>query len=126
MADDAHKIYDDITSAYEEWVQLQLHLPRGCHLLCPKIDDDDDEEYMTPGPPMTEVTAEQKEERKQNAQHRIELTYDVSLLLGISKETSGIWLDEFVARTESWLTKCDSCILHYHMHRRKFLKKLRE
>lgn len=122
MDEDTSRIYNGITRSYAEWERL----PETPHLLCPKVNDDDDEDYANEGPPTTGISAEEKQQRIQDARRRKEVTYDLALLLGISKEQSGGWLDEWTQRTESFLTKCDGCILGYHMHRKAFLKKLRE
>lgn len=120
--DDTDRIYDRIIEVYDEW----KHLGSVKHLLCPKIDDEDQEDYDSPGPPITDITAEQKEQRIQDAQHRKDLTYELTLLLGITRHMSGGWIEVWTEGIERNLTKCDACILYYHMHRKAFLKKLRE
>lgn len=123
MDEDTSRIYDKITESYEQWAGL-LEEP---HLFCPKINDDDDEDYNDSSPQTTTgITPEEKQQRIQDAQRRTELTYDLSLLLGISKDQAGGWLKQWTERIESCLTECDSCILGYHMHRKVFLKKLLE
>ncbi|KAF3768529.1 hypothetical protein M406DRAFT_250805 [Cryphonectria parasitica EP155] len=122
MDEGTSRIYAGIQSSYAEWDDL----PEDAHLLCPKVNDADDEDYQSNGPPTSGITAIEKEQRIKDAKLRKELTYDLSLLLGISKEQSGGWLDHWTERVESFLTRCDGCILGYHMHRRVFLKKLRE
>lgn len=123
MDEDTSRIYEKITESYEEWASL----PEEPHLLCPKTHDDDEEDYNAPGPQTTTgITLEEKQQRIQGFQRRMELTYDLSLLLGISKEQSGGWIEQWTERIETFLTKCDSCILGYHMHRKVFLKKLLE
>lgn len=122
MDEDTSRIYDNILTGFEKWAKL----PQDPHLFCPKINDDDEEDYDSPGPPTTQISAEEKQQRIQSAQERKELTYDLSLLLGISKEQVGEWVDDWKQRTETFFVKCDACILAYHMHRKVFLKKLRE
>lgn len=122
MDEDTSRIYEGITHSYEQWAELA----ESPHLLCPKINDEDDEDYSSPGPPTTGITVQERQQRIQDAQRRKELTYDLSLLLGITKEQSGGWIEQWTERIESFLTKCDGCILGYHMHRKIFLKKLRE
>lgn len=122
MDEDTNRIYENISIWYEKWAQLE----DGPHLFCPKIDDVDEEDYASPGPPTTGITAEVKQQRIESARERKELTYDLSLLLGISKQQVGHWVDDWIQLTESFFTKCDACILAYHMHRKVFLKKLRE
>lgn len=122
MDEDTSRIYEKITESYEQWAGL----PEEPHLLCPKINDEDEEDYSVPGHSTTGITVGEKSQRIQDSQRRTELTYDLSLLLGISKEQSGGWIEQWTERIESYLTKCDACILGYHMHRKVFLKKLLE
>lgn len=123
MDDDTNRIYAKITESYEQWAGL----PEELHLLCPKISDEDEEDYSDPGPQtITGITLEEKQKRMQDFEQRTELTYDLSLLLGISKEQSGGWIEQWTERIEKFLTNCDACILGYHMHRKVFLKKLLE
>lgn len=123
MDEDTSRIYEKITDSYELWAGL----PEEPHLLCPKVNDDDEEDYSALGPQTTTgITLEEKQHRIQDAQRRTELTYDLSLLLGISKEQAGGWIEQWTERIELFLTKCDACILTYHMHRKVFLKKLLE
>lgn len=116
------RIYDGIAKVWTQWQPLD----NVKHLLCPKVNDDDDEDYSSPGPPVTDITAEEKAQRIQDAQHRRDLTYQLALLLGIDEDMSIGWLEPWTEGIERCLTKCDSCILYYHMHRKAFLKKLRE
>lgn len=122
MDEDTNRIYDDITDAYDEW----KHLDTEKHLLCPKINDEDEEDYESPGPPVTKITAEEKDKRIQDAQRRRDLTYQLTLLLGITREMSSGWIEPWTDGIERCLKKCDACVLYYHMHRKAFLKKLRE
>lgn len=122
MDDATNRIYDEITAAYEKW----KHLDQSKHLLCPKVDDDDEEDYASSGPPLTNISVVEREERIRAAQERRELTYVLSLLMGIAVEMSVGWIEPWKKGIEAALTRCDSCILNYHMHRKTFLKKLRE
>lgn len=116
--DDTNRLYEGVTESYQEWINL----PEEYHLLCPKTESDDSEDEYSAG--TTEVTAEETERRTQEARRRVELTYDLSLLLGITEEQSSGWKEQWVERTESFLTKCDACVLRWHMHRKKFFEKL--
>ncbi|ROV94898.1 hypothetical protein VSDG_07052 [Cytospora chrysosperma] len=116
--DETNRLYEGVTESYKEWVII----PAEHHLLCPKLNDEDDEDYRDPGP--SEITAEEKERRIRDAQRRVELTYDLSLLVGITEEQSSGLKEQWIDRTESFLTKCDACVLRWHMHRKKFFEKL--
>ncbi|KAJ4408860.1 DEAD-box type RNA helicase [Gnomoniopsis sp. IMI 355080] len=122
MDDATNRLYDEITAAYEKWG----HLDQIKHLFCPKIDDEDEEDYGSTGPPLTDISVAERDKRIQDAQERRELTYELSLLMGISTDMSVGWIEPWKKGVEKFLTKCDTCILNYHMHRKAFLKKLRE
>ncbi|KAK7740756.1 DEAD-box type RNA helicase [Cytospora paraplurivora] len=117
--DETNRLYEGVTESYKEWVTIQ---PEH-HLLCPKLSDEDDEDYRDHGP-SSAITAEEKEQRLQDAQRRVDLTYDLSLLLGITEEQSSGLKEQWIDRTEFFLTKCDACVLRWHMHRKKFFEKL--
>lgn len=117
--DDTNRLYEGVTESYQEWINL----PEEHHLLCPKTHDDDLEDYASTDP-SSEITTEEKEHRIQEGRRRVELTYDLSLLVGITEEQSSGWKEQWTERTESFLTKCDACILRWHMHRKKFFEKL--
>lgn len=122
MDDATSRIYDGLTEAYEKW----KHLDQTKHLLCPKVNNEDEEDYASTGPPLTNISVAEREKRIQDAQERLELTYELSLLMGISSEMSVGWLEPWKKDIEKFLSTCDCCILKYHMHRKAFLKKLRE
>lgn len=117
--DETNRIYEGVTESYKEWVTI----PQEYHLLCPKLHDEDDEDYKDPGP-SSAITAEEKEQRIQDSLRRVELTYDLSLLVGITEEQSSGLKEQWIDRTESFLTKCDACVRRWHMHRKKFFEKL--
>lgn len=114
--DDTNRLYEGVTESYQEWINI----PENCHLLCPRTtdgDDNDDEPYSGIGP-------KEQERRIEEARRRVELTYDLSLLLGITEEQSSGWKEQWIERTEYFLTDCDGCVLRWHMHRKKFFEKL--
>jgi senataxin len=114
--DDTNRLYEGVTESYQEWINI----PEKCHLLCPKITDDEDSDDEPP----SEIDSEQTVQREQEARRRVDLTYDLSLLLGITEEQSSGWKEQWIERTESFLTRCDGCVLRWHMHRKKFFEKL--
>lgn len=118
--DDTNRLYEGVTESYQEWINI----PEEHHLLCPKTTNDDDFDDYVSDEPSTDTTPEEKEKRIQEGRRRVELTYDLSLLLGITEEQSSGWKEQWIERTESFLTKCDGCVLRWHMHRKKFFEKL--
>lgn len=114
--DDTNRLYEGVTESYQEWINI----PEKCHLFCPRITDVDDSDDE----PSPEVVSKEQEQRKEEARRRVELTYDLSLLLGITEEQSSGWKEQWIERTEFFLTDCDACVLRWHMHRKKFFEKL--
>lgn len=88
VADD-ERIYSRIDAAWTEWKDLD----QDKHLLCPKVNDEDEEDYTSPGPTVTNVTAEEKAEKIQDAQHRRDLTIQLLLMLGLGHDMTRNWLE---------------------------------
>lgn len=118
--DDTNRLYEGVTESYQEWINI----PEEHHLLCLRTSDDDDADDYVSEEPSSEIASKEKERKIQEGSRRIELTYDLSLLLGITEEQSSGWKEQWVERTESFLTRCDGCVLRWHMHRKKFFEKL--
>ncbi|KAK3393054.1 SEN1 N terminal-domain-containing protein [Podospora didyma] len=99
--------------------------PPKAHLFCPKIDDQDITNYDEPNVPDEDgISAEDKKERIKQSETRHITTYHLSLLLGISPESAGTWLDEWINKVEGFLTTCDACVRKWHKSRDRFLKAL--
>ncbi|KAJ9155180.1 Helicase SEN1 [Pleurostoma richardsiae] len=110
---------------------MRLHdtlsaVSEDAHLFCPKIKDDDLEDYSDPSEPGETIDAEEKKKRIEDARQRTENAYWFSLILGIKKDQASNWLPEWINRTERFLTACDACIRTWHMRRKTFLKILSE
>ena len=113
---------EDLALWFEE---LQNVLPE-CHLLCPKISDDDPEDYKELDDPASEITRHEKEKRIKAGERRIEITYWNSLIFGFDKKDAGQWLNEFLVRLETFLRDCPTCVLNWHMKRKTYLQKFAE
>lgn len=110
---------------------LELHakieaLPVELHLFCPKVSKDDTEDYDSPDIPGDEITVEEKKKRLEDYQQRSHDAFEYCLIFGISKEQSDAWLQEWIDRSESYLTQCEVCARNWQMRRKPFLKQLRE
>ena len=119
----SEEIYDALLNYHSELETI----PAEVHLFCPKLDDDDVTNYEDmvhddeDGP-----TSAEKQERIKSFEGRQLAAYYLSLLMGISVDTVGSWLQEWVERTERFLTKCDSCVKNWHQYRGQFIRTLRE
>ncbi|TWU77011.1 DEAD-box type RNA helicase [Metarhizium rileyi] len=116
------ELNEELTKWYEE---LQ-RLPPDCHLLCPKVNRDDTENYKTLDNPESQITVDEKKQRIEDGHHRIEITYWNSLIFGFDKSEAGKWADEFKDRLEAGLRDCSECALNWHMQRHVYLQKVSE
>jgi senataxin len=93
----------------------------GAHLFCPRISDDDDEIYED-FDAVSSISRQEKEQRIEDGQARLDLMYNCSLILGLSREAAGPLRSEFDARTDDFLQTCASCVRNWHKGRAQFLK----
>lgn len=100
-------------------------IPLECHMCCPKVSDDDDEDYddlEEPG----EIGIAEKEKRVADGKKRMELLYEGSLILGLPAGSAPVLGDEFNNRSSAFLKACSTCVRNWHKGRRPFLKRLSE
>jgi senataxin len=120
------EVYSEIIRTHQAYEAI----PGDLHLFCPKINDDDDEEYGAPDEPGEKITVEEKKLRIEEAQKRLQTASWMSLILGLNPDQSGSWKTEFIERTEEFLKKCDSCVLAWQRARKdlrnRFLKEFDE
>jgi senataxin len=116
----------DIEKELEKWYEELKEFPVENHLLCPRTSEDDDENYKTLDDPDSKISVEEKKERIEQGQRRIEVTYWNSLIFGFDKSIAGQWLEDFTKRLEECLRLCSDCVLNWHMKRRARLQKFAE
>ncbi|KJZ75779.1 hypothetical protein HIM_04936 [Hirsutella minnesotensis 3608] len=116
----------DFNEELGKWFEELQKVPSECHLLCPKVNDDDDENYKSFSDPETKISKQEKEARIENGKKRIEITYWNSLIFGFEKTAAGKWLDEFTKRLDDCLKHCSECVLNWHMGRKSHLQKFSE
>ncbi len=115
----------DLNEELQIWFARLQEIPLERHLLCPKISDEDGENYKTDDPG-SEISADEKKKRIQDGEKRIEITYWNSLIFGFDKSDAGKWLDDFSQRLEKCLKYCSDCVLNWHMKRRTHMNKFAE
>ncbi|KAI1114696.1 SEN1 N terminal-domain-containing protein [Nemania sp. NC0429] len=96
-------------------------IPLNLHLFCPRISADDDEIYEDPDA-ISSISADEKQQRIEDGQVRLDLMYNCSLILGLSKEAAGSHRPDFDARCDAFLTTCACCVRNWHKGRVAFLK----
>ena len=113
----------DSRNELEKWYEEYQKLPAENHLLCPRLDNEDDENYKDLSDSSSKISQADKRARIEAAQKRIEITYWNSLIFGFDKKDAGKWLDQFTNRLESCLKTCADCVLNWHMTRQHHLDK---
>lgn len=96
-------------------------IPPNLHLFCPRISADDDEIYEDPDA-ISNISADEKQQRIDDGHARLDLMYNCSLILGLSREAAGPHRPDFDARCDAFLTTCASCVRNWHKGRVAFLK----
>ncbi|KAH8662064.1 SEN1 N terminal-domain-containing protein [Xylariales sp. PMI_506] len=109
----------------EEACNRFLAIPQDVHLLCPKVGEDDDEDYDDLDEPGA-IGVDEKKKRLQDHKNRVALVYRSSLIFGFPEEDAGGLQDTFRTRTGAFLTSCAPCVRNWHRNRKPFLKHLSE
>ncbi|KAI1501889.1 SEN1 N terminal-domain-containing protein [Biscogniauxia marginata] len=100
-------------------------LPPENHLFCPKISEDDEENY-------NDLEAEsglsiaEKEQRIQDGAHRLDMMYSCSLILGVDPTAASAMVEEFQTRSGAFLKSCATCVRNWHKAREPFLKDINQ
>lgn len=116
----------DVNEELVKWYEEFQKIDTECHLLCPKLSDEDGENYKTLSDPHSQISMEEKQKRIKDGEARIEITYWNSLIFGYDKKDAGKWLETFTNRLESCLKLCSDCVLNWHMKRKVHLDKFAE
>ncbi|KAI4602251.1 DEAD-box type RNA helicase [Pestalotiopsis sp. 9143b] len=121
MASIDFKVAEEIHEAYN----LFINIPLDEHLLCPKVSEEDDEDYEDLADP-GDVGVEEKLKRLQAFRKRVGTVYHTSLIFGFEPENAANEIAQFTSRTNSFLTTCSHCVRNWHRTRKSFLKHLTE
>lgn len=115
-----------ISEELAKWFDEFQAIPAETHLLCPRISEDDDENYRLLDDPGSSITREEKEKRIEAGNSRINITYWNSLIFGFDKKDAAQWLTTFTGRLEATLKVCSECVLNWHMRRKPQMQKFLE
>lgn len=96
-------------------------VPSDLHLFCPRVSADDDEIYDDPDA-VSSITRDEKQQRIDDGQARLDLMYNCSLILGLSREAAGSHRADFDSRCDAFLKTCANCVRNWHKGRVAFLK----
>lgn len=116
----------DINEVLGKWYDDFQKIPPEVHLLCPRLGDDDDENYKDFDDLDSKILPEEKQARIEQSKKRIEITYWNSLIFGFDKQEAGKWLEDYTARLDTCLKYCPECVLNWHMKRKAHLQKFSE
>ncbi|KAJ2995281.1 hypothetical protein NUW58_g1313 [Xylaria curta] len=97
------------------------NVPPNPHLFCPRVSPDDDEIYEDPDA-ISSISPDEKQQRIEEGQKRLDLMYNCSLILGLSREAAGPHRPTFDSRCDTFLKSCASCVRNWHKGRAPFLK----
>lgn len=96
-------------------------IPDHVHLLCPKVDPNDEEDYEN-----VSENDHAKQKLIQEGKDRIQATTWCMLVYAMGKDKFEAERKELNERLNQWLQKCDKCIMNWHMHRKSFLREFAE
>jgi senataxin len=117
---------DSIEEILEHWYKKLGSIPETKHLLCPKVDDDDSEDYSNLSASLGDITFEEKKKRVEEGKERLEIASWNSILFGYDRDKAGVWLTYYSDRMSKCLSNCDKCVLNWHNTRKSFLQKFSE
>jgi senataxin len=116
------ELIEELAEKFAEFQQI----PKGCHLLCAKVSEDDEEDYRRPSNIGSSLSVDERKKRIEDGDRRIELTFWNSLVFGFDKKDAGKWAEEFRSHLDLALKHCSDCVLNWHMKRVKCLQKFSE
>ncbi|KAJ2971510.1 hypothetical protein NQ176_g7651 [Zarea fungicola] len=115
-----------ISEELGKWFDELQAIPASHHLLCPRVSDDDTENYRILDDRDSEITKQEKEDRIEAGNKRIDITYWNSLIFGFDKKEAAKWLEAFTHRLDAALQSCAECVLNWHMRRKIQMQKFLE
>jgi senataxin len=116
----------DVQSQLLPWFEKFKALPVEAHLLCPKLSNEDAENYKDPNDPESQISRETKKKRIEEGEKRLEIAYWNSLVFGFDKRESGQWAEDLTNRLNECLRECPDCVLNWHMRRKPYLRQFAE
>ncbi len=115
-----------INEVIEDWYTKFDSISPDLHILCPKVDDDDEEDYTKLEDGFSSLTRFDKEKRIQDGVERRRTTLWNSILFALEASHSKAKLDAYSQRLEHALSSCDKCIMNWHMGQNPFLQEVQE
>ncbi|KAF5019905.1 hypothetical protein F66182_8067 [Fusarium sp. NRRL 66182] len=116
----------ELNEELTKWYEKIQKFDQECHLLCPRIGDDDNENYKIAEDPDSAISQEEKNSRIQKGKERLEVTYWNCLIFGFDKSSQGKWGEELAERLNGCLKHCADCVYNWHMKRKLLLQQFNE
>ncbi|KAM0561006.1 hypothetical protein ACHAPJ_003506 [Fusarium lateritium] len=116
----------DLNEELSQWYEKIQNFDDECHLLCPRINDDDNENYRIREDPDSSIPQDEKDSRIQKGKERLEITYWNSLIFGFDKSSQGKWGEQLGERLNGCLKHCADCVYNWHMKRRALLQQFQD
>ncbi|KAI8722332.1 hypothetical protein NCS52_00376700 [Fusarium sp. LHS14.1] len=116
----------DIHEELSQWYEKIQQFPKECHLLCPRVSDDDYENYKLLDDPDSTISQEEKKSRIEEGNERLKVTYWNCLIFAFDKQSQGKWGDELAERLNHILKYCPECVFNWHMKRKDVLQQFQE
>lgn len=116
----------DIHEELSQWYEKIQKFPKECHLLCPRVSDDDYENYKLLDDPDSTISQDEKKSRIEEGNERLKVTYWNCLIFAFDKQSQGKWGDELAERLNHILKYCPECVFNWHMKRKDVLQQFQE
>lgn len=109
-----------------QWYDKIQTFDDECHLLCPRVSDEDGEIYRIQDDPDSTITPEEKTKRIEQGRERLEITYWNCLIFGYDRSSQGKWGEQLEERLNACLKHCSDCVYNWHMKRRALLQQFQD
>ena len=110
----------------EQWFDKYSRIPEEAHLLCPRINAEDDEDYNNVSAPSSNISQKEKALRVEEGDKRIEITYWLTVVFGYDEKEAGQFLHDYASRLSDTLETCADCVRNWHRMRQHFLQEFLE
>ncbi|RGP62673.1 hypothetical protein FLONG3_10166 [Fusarium longipes] len=116
----------DLNEELVQWYEKIQAFDNECHLLCPRVNDEDNENYKIQNDPESAISQEEKTKRIEQGRERLEVTYWNCLIFGFDQTSQGKWGAQLGERLNACLKLCADCVYNWHMNRRVLLQQFQD
>lgn len=116
----------DLHEELIQWYEKIQAFDDECHLLCPRVNDEDNENYRIQDDPDSAISRDEKTKRIEQGRERLEITYWNCLIFGFDQSSQGKWGEQLGERLNACLKHCADCVYNWHMNRRPLLQQFQD